>query len=201
MDPAIQAAIDAAVAAAIAPLQVALNDANAEIVTLQNNPPTPPPVVVAPPHQPPTITPGQWQGILDFGDVGMAKMWKAAAAKLDTEFDGTPESLRLFLNDVKTRGEIYGWDTTIFNIPCEDQIDRNMVTQYGQIKMEDIRAQAETYQVTAVSRELQAATQLRLMLQGSMTKEFKTKVISRVDEYTVNGREDGVMMLKLVCPW
>jgi hypothetical protein len=197
MDPAIQQAIDAAVAAAVAPLQVALNDANAEIVLLQNQPPPPPPVVAAAPIQPALVTPGQRPGILDFDDAGMAKMWKAASAKLDTEFDGAPESLRLFLNDVKIRGEVFGWDTTIFNIHCLDLTDRNMVTQYGQISMEDIRARAATYQVAAVSRELQASTQLRLMLQGSFTKEFKTKVISRSQEYTVNGREDGVLMLKI----
>jgi hypothetical protein len=197
MDPAIQLTIDAAVAAAVAPLQQALNDANAEIVLLQNAPPPPPPVVPAPPLHQPIITPGQRQGVLDYDDVGMAKMWKAASAKLDNEFDGTPGNLRLILNDVKTRGEVYGWDTTIFNIQCLDLAHRNMVTQYGQISMEDIRARAVTYQVAAVSRELQASTQLHLMLQGSLTKEFKTKVISRSQEYTVNGREDGVLMLKL----
>jgi hypothetical protein len=147
MDPAIQAAVNAAVAAAVTPIQDALDAANAEIVLLQNAPPPPPPVVPAPPHHQPIVTPGQRQGVLDYDDVGMAKMWKAASAKLDTEFDGTPGSLRLFLNDVKTRDEVYGWDITIFNMQCLDLAHRDMVTQYVQISMEDIRARAAIYQV------------------------------------------------------
>jgi hypothetical protein len=145
--------------------------------------------------------PGQIMGVITFDTAGM-KLHKSASAPLKDTFDGKSSKLTSFINDVGTRAQSFGWDQAIFTIITAAG-PKNMLDNYSSITMDEIRAMANHYSgPPAATRGSQAATQVHLMLQDSLSPELKDRVIARRGEYTftINNitYEDGVAMLKVV---
>jgi hypothetical protein len=159
------------------------------------------PVPPAPPMMA-TNAPGQQMGVIVFDAAGM-KLHKSASAPLGTLFDGKSSKLTTFINDLGTRARSFGWDQAILAIVTADG-PKNLLDNYAQITMADIEAMANVYSATlpTATRGSQAATQVHLMLQDSLSPELKDRVIARWAEYTftINNvvYEDGVAMLKVV---
>jgi hypothetical protein len=162
-------------------------------------------VPVPPAAAPPIVTvnaPGQVAGVIIFDSAGM-KLHKSASAPLSALLDGKSSKLMSFINDLGTRARSFGWDQAIFNIVTV-QGTKNVLDNYSSITMAEILAMANVYSGTlpTATRGSQAATQVHLMLQDSLSPELKDRVIARRAEYsfTINNfmYEDGVTMLNVV---
>jgi hypothetical protein len=72
-----------------------------------------------------------------------------------------------------------------------------LLTQHGQVTIEDMRAAAAVYLVQDC-RAKQAACQLLTLLTNSLDKSIARKLMLRKAEYTVLGEQDGPTMLKVL---
>ena len=152
------------------------------------------------------LTPAQaTQGeILDMRDVGDRKIYHKAVSKLSEEtYDCQPEGLFQFLRTLEDRAIEYGWDddiSGILQIPlnlANPMELTNLLTNYGEITLEAIRAFEETY-ISTQCRAAQDANMLYMCIMNSLSKEGKTKIQVWRDQYTVNGFKSGNLLLKIV---
>lgn len=189
MDPQIQAAIDAAVQAALA--------AQAAAPPVQVQPPQPVATVFA-------LSPALVNNValIDYSTTQGAKLYKSAIETLRSEkFDLDTKSLKAFLGSLKDRSRAMGWQV-ILEIPADAAQDvnvglRSLLTQYGQISLDQIRAHAEIY-INARSRAAQESMLLYECLMNSLSKAGINKVSVWENDYTVNGLPSGPMLLKVI---
>ena len=141
------------------------------------------------------LTPAQaTQGeILDMRDVRDRKIYHKAVSKLSEEmYNCQPEGLFQFLRTLEDQAIEYGWDdgvSGILQIPLDlaNPMDlTNLLTNYGEITLEAIRAFEETY-ISTQCRAAQDANMLYMCIMNSLSKEGKTKIQVWRDQYTVNG--------------
>ena len=162
---------------------------------------------MANPPIPLALTPAQASGgsILDLWDAGDRKLYHKAVVKLsDKLFDCSPEGLFQFLRSPEDRAYKYGWNdeaTGIMMIPTDpDNPDvlSNLLTNYGEVKMEEVRAFEMTY-ISTQSRAAQDTHMLYACIMNSLSKEGKTKIHVWCDQYTApGGYKSGNLLLKIV---
>ena len=127
---------------------------------------------MAAPPVPFALTPAQATG----GDI----LDKAVAKLSDEPFDCSPEGLFQFLRSLEDRAYKYGWNdeaTGIMMIPTDpDNPDvlSNLLTNYGEVKMEEVRAFEMTY-ISTQSRAAQDTHMLYACIMNSLSKEGKPK--------------------------
>ena len=78
-------------------------------------------------------------------------------AKLPYEFDGDPANLRLFLQVFRQRVDEFGWEKLIEN-PDSNNINRNLISEYGLLTMAQVQAKATTH-VNVATRVAQNSVQ------------------------------------------
>lgn len=143
--------------------------------------------------------PGRDNQILDYNGPGKnaaRKIWEKAIVPLDIKFDGQSQNLILFLEGVSDRAKEFDWDS-ILTVPDGNGVNRNLLSQYGLLTLENVRAQAMTYVATA-SRTLQNADMLYKFLISSLEKDFRASILLYKSEYTIGGDADGPMLLKRI---
>jgi hypothetical protein len=152
----------------------------------------------------PINAPGQHGEVIDMRSTSGMKENTRATAPLLTIFTGAVELLETFLNELYQRAILNQWITSIFQINRAGGAALDMLNDYAQITMEEIRAMAANYHSTypIATRASQAAQQLQTMLQCSLSPDLLIRVIARKAEYTFTvGNhiyQDGVGMLKTV---
>eukprot|EP00797_Seminavis_robusta_P026615 Sro487_g152930.1 n/a (451) ;mRNA; f:41328-42680 len=196
MDPAaIQALVQAAVAAAL------LNPAVINAIR--------PPAAPAPVPVPFSITPaGAGNTPWDFTSANGIKIFMASTAPLSVAYDGNENGLRDFLRKIFQRAESFGW-VAILMVNDANGVSRDITTQHGCLKLEDVQAHAITY-LRLQQREHQASACLRKLLLGSLVPKLADRLSTRSENYTVNAaaaaqqnqpapapimKEDGTCML------
>lgn len=132
--------------------------------------------------------------ILDLNSPSGAKFHAKAIAALDHEFDLETDGLQMFLSSLEHRSLTTGWD---FNIPVGDGNNLNLVRNYGQISLQQVRAHVDTYSNTE-SRQAQNSRHLFLCIMASLTKEATAHMILFANQYTSNGQPSGMLLLKLI---
>jgi hypothetical protein len=167
---ATQAVADAA--QAVADAATAQAAANATIAAPMGAVPAigvvPPPVVAV-------STPGQIMGLLLLDTTSGLKIHKLASTPLRDLFDGQASQVTTFTNDLWTRARSFGWDHLIFSIATSSNgvvVVKAMLDNFSSIAMSYIKAMADIYSATlpTATRASQAATQLHLTLQDSLTQ-------------------------------
>ena len=146
------------------------------------------PPVVPIEQQPPgtrfSLTPARSiRGIIDYSTSSGRKLYEKATAKLEEDlFDCNAEDFYSFLKALKDRSREFGWDERgvgILSIP-DDPIDPNefksLITQHGEISMENIKEFEESY-ITGQNRAAQDSAQLYRCLMASISKEGKRKIL------------------------
>ena len=74
----------------------------------------------------------------------------------------------------------------------------NLLTNYGEVKMQEVRAFETTY-INAQSRAAQDTHMLYSCIMNSLSKEGKTKIHVWRDQYTMpGGYKSGNLLLKIV---
>ena len=141
--------------------------------------------------------------IIDYRTASGSKLFKGATAALPTLFDGEPEHLQLFLAQLQDRAMTYGWEhildvATNPNQPILGQLV-NLITHYGQVTIEQVRAHAATYVNTPV-RAAQDSHQLYLCCMSSLTKDAQNKVRlkERLYQFGQTRVPSGACLLKVI---
>ena len=183
-----QALADATAANALA-LQQA-NDANA--AALQQAIAALPPAGGGPPPPAPVfaLTPGLANPMQpwNYGTSEGLKIFTFASSKLqDTPYNGDVKGLKMFLIALGKRGESYGWNTTLFNISNQEAgnpQDKNLLTQYGVLTLENCQAHATAY-IGNPNRAAQASVMCLNAITASVGPDLMMKLVNRQMDYTL----------------
>jgi hypothetical protein len=167
-----QIAIDAAVAAAVA------TAANQVAVTFALTP------GVANPNDP-------W----DYTSNEGVKQYYQAISPLSPKFKGDARALKVVLSGLTSKAQQNGWDNLIMMIPDSAGNVQNLLKHYTSLTLANVRARALTY-IGTPTRACQASSQLASCILASMGEDFLINLLTRVNDYTVQGIEDGPCMLK-----
>jgi hypothetical protein len=215
---AVQAVVDAAVAQAAAQHQADLAAANAaNALALQQAiaalPPAAPAAGAGAGGAPPAaavfaLTPGlanpgqPW----DYTTSEGLKIYTHASAKLmETQFNGGVKALKVLLVATGQRGEAYGWAElfTVSNQAAPTPADKNLLTQYGVLTKENVRAHGAAIVGTSTRLE-QMSVQVKNAIMASLGPDMVIKLLAQKEEYTVavagavDGVAEGSMMLKVL---
>ena len=209
---AVQAVVDAAVAQAAAQHQADLAAANAaNALAIQQAIAAIPPAPVAAgaaavPAAAFALTPGlanpgqPW----DYTSSEGLKIYTHASAKLsDTPFNGGIKALKVLLVATGQRGEAYGWNElfTVSNQAAPIPVNKNLLTQYGVLTNDNVRAHG-TAIVGAANRLEQMSVQVKNAIMATLGPDMLIKLLARKDEYTVDvagvSIAEGTMMIKVL---
>jgi hypothetical protein len=195
-----QALADAAAANALA-LQQA-NDANA--AALQQAIAALPPAGGGPPPVPAAfaLTPGLSNPLQpwNYGTSEGLKIFTFASSKLqDTPYNGDVKGLKMFLIALSKRGESYGWNTSLFTISNQEVgnlQDKNLLTQYGVLTLENCQAHATAY-IGNPNRAAQASVMCLNAITASVGPDLMMKLVNRQADYTLTPAHvmDGTCMV------
>jgi hypothetical protein len=100
-----------------------------------------------------------------------------------------------FCNDFMARAKDVNWLMTL-TIPV-GVLRYNLITQYGPVTLEQVRAFVTTYKGTP-SRHAQNANQIYACLNKSLTSEAKNKVGLEMVSYSINNDFDGLLYFKVI---
>ena len=109
------------------------------------------------------------------------------------------EGLMMFLDAILRRSRSQGW--RIFTIPNGDNppVNKNLITEHGELTLENIKAYIEPIIAAHNSRVEQEDEQLFDCLFASITKEAAKAITLRDAEYTVaTGEYSGLLLLKVI---
>jgi hypothetical protein len=146
------------------------------------------------------LVPGEDNAVVDYATAAGKKQFHSMIAALDEPYDLSEENLKIFLDDIHTRSVEAGWNQ-ILQIPSPPLPNgqpgpvHDLLTQYGIISMDRIRAHAMTY-VNAQNRNAQSSMQMTLFIKKSLTNSAKKRISNMTAQFTVDGRESGTMLLK-----
>jgi hypothetical protein len=171
-------------------------------------PPPVPPAIIPPVIMPPVFVrfPGEYEDpnapqFIDYSLERERKTYKTAIAGLDEKFDLSPSKLQSFLNRVQERVMEHNW-TGIINIILPAPFvggmappPVNLITNYGQVTLEQVRAHAEVY-MAVQHRSNQQSGMLYKFLTNSLDANAHNIMDINPDTYTINGQKEGVLFLK-----
>jgi hypothetical protein len=135
-------------------------------------------------------------GVLDFTKSESLKLFTKATAPIEPKYDLEEGKLRVFIDQIRQRGKIYGWGH-ILDVPDSTGTIYNITTHYGKLSIDECIAHALTY-VNTPTRQAQDAAMLFQCLHNSITDKAKLLLMSDADVYTVAGEADGVVFFKLI---
>ena len=116
-------------------------------------------------------------------------------------FNCEAPGLHGFLKEVESRASRFGWCDAILEIPNDITnplgVTKNLLTHYGELPLEHLRDWKTTY-LHGISRRAQDMAHLHLCLMNSLTQAGKDKVRLWSDQFILNGRESGILLLKII---
>ena len=135
------------------------------------------------------LTPAQADNlVIDYTSSEGKKLYTLATTKLNIAFDGSPSTLKIFMESLRQHAHSSNW-AQIMTIPDSQGIPRSIVDEYGLITMEDVRAHVDTY-FWLQGRDAQNSYQLYTCLAHSITPEAAEKVNSDLSKYLLGPKKD-----------
>jgi hypothetical protein len=134
--------------------------------------------------------------VIDYATPEGIKLYKQAVSPLPITYNGTGNSLHLFLTTVQERAAVSNW-SDVLTIPDANGMPRDLLLQYGQLTIEDIRMHATTY-VGQPVRMAQNSASLFQCISASITEDAKTRVMTSAESYYVAGQANGPLFLKVI---
>lgn len=150
-----------------------------------------------------SLTPGMATlDVIDYNTAAGTKVWNNATSKLSDElFDCDSEGLRDFLELIRARSEVMGWNLSVLSIPVDvnDNLGdtQDFLDHYGEIDLDHCRAHALTY-YNQQNRAAQDSMMLYKCIMDSMSRSGRNKITGFRDQYTINGTPIGILVLKVV---
>lgn len=137
---------------------------------------------------------------LDFMKEADLKFFHRATDGLDEKFALKEDSLGTFLALVKDRANIYNWKTVV-TVPDKDGVNRNLITNFGQVTIENCRDHVMTF-AHLPNRTAQNDIMLYFFVVNSLTSDACLNVLGQEETYTNNIAGEvvpsGAMMLKKI---
>ena len=116
-------------------------------------------------------------------------------------FNCEAPGLHGFLKEVEGRASRFGWCVAILEIPNDItnpfRGTKNLLTHYGELSLDHLRAWETTY-LHGISQAAQDTAHLHLCHMNSLTQASKEKVRLWSDQFILNGRESGILLLKII---
>ena len=144
-------------------------------------------------------------GVIDLTTREGIKLYQNATRSFYSDpsdcFNCEAPGLHGFLKEVEGRASRFGWRDAILEIP--NDIDnplggtKNLLTHYGELSLDHLHAWESTY-LHGISRAAQDTAHLHLCLMNSLTQAGKVKVRLWSDQFILNGRESGILLLKII---
>jgi hypothetical protein len=119
------------------------------------------------------------------------------------KYDLTPGKLKSFLDNVRQRTAIYGWNDVV-NVPTMQLAPgagapnmNNVINSYGTVTITECQAHATAY-MTARGRTAQNAAMMYHFLFASLTQEARNKVNIDPTVFTILNISDGLCFLRTI---
>ena len=139
--------------------------------------------------------------MLDYSNTSHVKTCYMPIAPLETKYDGKSSSLHTFMNSVLNRAKNFGW-SNILNINDSGQTTRNLLNEYGQLTMEEVKNHAQTNWTNQPMRDAQNSEMMYHFLFESLDDSFKATVLLKKSNYMMTvwnyTTEDGPCILKQI---
>ena len=107
--------------------------------------------------------------------------------------------LPAFLQAIRDRAAQFGWEDifqiTIGNDAAGNALTRDLLTQYGEITLENVRNDAALDYIGQQVRNAQALHQIYLCLKESFNNDVTECMVTESDNYHVDGTADGQIFL------
>ena len=165
-------------------------------------PPGPPAAAAAVigPARPFALTPAQINPALyiDYSTQTGMKLFRDATSPLTYIFDLSSKNVNIFCEKLHERAEKSGWlapGGNVLDIPDDDNVPRNLITEYGRLTMENVDDHVQTF-FGNQSRQAQNDIQVFHCLSSSLTQEATDKMVDETDEYTIGDTPVGIKYLK-----
>jgi hypothetical protein len=170
-------------------------------VVLPIAPPAPGMVPVAPPF---AINPGQiaMTTVIDYTSSEGQRIFREGAKSLFPEsnkFALTADRIQTFLQSLKVRGSLNGWDFRVNTGTLLIPEFKSLVDSYGEITLDQIR---ETVRDDIMARDIrrrQTDNMMHACILASLTEQASAVIFLKINEYKAqNGEDSGLLLLKLV---
>ena len=128
------------------------------------------------------------------------KLWYAATDLLPEEFNGTSDTVKVFSELLMQHATEAGWhagDGNILSIPDSNGTIRNLITNYGQLTLENVQAHVDMY-IQQQNHHAQNSVQMFKCISSSITEAAHLKIIMETETYTRHGAEAGPILFKLL---
>ena len=139
--------------------------------------------------------------MLDYSNTSHIKTYYKAITPLETKYDGKTSSLCIFMHSHMNRAKNFRW-SNILNIDDSSRTTRNLLNEYGQLTMEELKNHAQTYWTNQPMRDAQNLEMMYHFLFKSLDVSFNVTVLLKkcnykmmVGNYTT---EDGPCLLKQI---
>jgi hypothetical protein len=143
------------------------------------------------------------RNIVDYKSKGGEALNKRATMSLYE--DGEPklwlkdEDMLSFLDLVSMQAKNFEWD--VFSIPITAPgltpfITKNLLTEYGEVSLEQVRAKAEA--IAVVNDRTTQDDQLFTCFMPFLTKAARNSIILRRDDFMVGTEHSGILLFKVI---
>ena len=145
------------------------------------------------------------KGVIDLTTHEGIKLYQNATRSFYTDpadcFHCEAPGLHGFLKDVEGRASRFSWRDAILEIPKDIMNPlggtKNLLKHFGELSLEHLHAWETTY-LHGISRAAQDMAHLHLCLMNSLTQAGKDKIRLWSDQFILNGRESGILILKII---
>ena len=134
--------------------------------------------------------------ILDLTDEKDATHYAKATEPLSYNYEGDPKKLWMFLHQIAARVDDFGWKSTI-EILDNDGTPRNLLNNYGQLTMENVKEKALTYQGKD-NWDAQVSEMIYICVSSSISKKFMSDLKRFSQDFMFKGKADGICFIKSI---
>ena len=144
-------------------------------------------------------------GVIDLTTREGIKLYQNATQSFYSDpadcFNCEAPGLHGFLKEVESRASHFSWRDAILEIPNDIPKllggNKNFLTHYSELSLDHLCPWETTY-LHGISRAAQDMAHLHLCLMNSLTQAGKDKVCLWSDQFILNGRESGILLLKII---
>ena len=145
------------------------------------------------------------QGVIDLTMREGIKLYQNATRSFYNDptdfFNCEGPGLHGFLKEVESRASRFRWGDAILEIPNDITNPlggtKNLLTHDGELSLEHLCDWETTY-LHGISRAVQDTAHLHLYIMNSLTQAGKDKVRLWSDQFILNGRQSGILLLKII---
>ena len=148
-------------------------------------------------------------GVIKFSNKADMIFYKAGSKRFFEDYSVDPTELQAFTLALTSRAKDYEWTsptgTGILDIPESGTVlnqaqpfkTDSLLKVYGKINLDRVREYVKTW-IDTESRAVQDDAMLFSAVTRSLSKDGLMRVFHRAEDYTVNGKESGVLAVKTV---